>query len=218
MIAIRTNTLDLVNRGLGISGRGAPETTFADEELLQTVDVGPLIRLSRTPAESGGIFYAIIRHVHGAAGDLETGVAPYDLETPGAIGAYADPMTRGFDVWLISACVRRVSGAGTLTVAQLGVSYFSGTQGWGVDDSGVAVVVADIQALATWETLISTPPRAYGLLSGGNGTMVYPKLRLQRNPSTRIQFISTVAAAAATLDLQLVLGVFPEGLGQDVVA
>lgn len=203
--------LDNVRKQLGATGPGDPAVRLLDTEVVQTFDVEASARRGGTQAGTSGLYYPVIRNVHAGSGTLNTAVDFYTNEI-GIIAPWPAPMPAEFDIWLLAAAVRQVSGTGTFTGALL-VDYRQASQGFGVDDSGVAVVASELRVLAFWDSLI-TQNREFGLRDGAN-----PRARLGiRLPrfGTALSFSST-ASTVASFDLQLDLGVFPVGLGQDAL-
>jgi len=210
MKSVDSQALGIVNRALGLTGAGAPLTEFLDGTVDQTLDIGQLVRRGRTQVGSDGIYFGLLTNVHSGAGTLSSFTNPYDVPT-GAIAPYPVPMPPGFDIWLLSANVRQESGTGTLTAA-LSYDFPILAQGWGVDDSGVAVARADPFVLAFWDSVI-TETDEFGITEQGN-PWVPIGLRLRRNSSL---LFSSTASALATFDCQMIIGVFPVSLGQDIL-
>jgi len=180
-----------------------------------TMDQVPIVRRSRTQTGAkGGIYYGLIRNIHAVADTIQTDVNPFSIETgaiepyPSAGGARLDSSL--FDLWLIQAAVRQISGSGTLTAA-LFITYPSTAQGWGVDSAGVAVAASQQYPVAFWDNAVSQS--AVIGLQGAALPLASPQLRLPDN--SRLQFSST-SSALATWECQVLLGIFPVALGQDV--
>jgi len=209
---VASDALGIVNRALGITGSGAPRTEFPDGILDQVLDVGPLVRRGRTQAATQGIYNAVLRTVHTDAETLSTAVAPY---FPGANSRppYPDPVPVQFDIWLLGASVRQISGGGTIS-ALLAVQYGAAALGWGEDDSGVAVTLNSDISLAHWDAL-ATVSTEFAILNGARGPWARFGLRLPRHPDTSLVFRCT-SSVTATFDCNLLLGVFPVALGQDI--
>jgi len=135
-------------------------------------------------------------------------------QATGLIAPFPSPVPAGFDVWLLSASSARVSGTGGFA-ATLRIDYPASQQGFGVDDSGTAIVLAGRQTLLFYNT-IGTVGVVFGLKIGDRGPFTQIGMRLPRSPTLALVFTST-STATATFDLHLVMGLFPSSLGQDVV-
>lgn len=203
--------LDKVREQLGATGRGDPATRLLDEEVVQTFDVVHSARRGGTQAGTSGLYYPVMRNVHAGSGTIAHPLDFYANEI-GIIPPWPAPVPDELDVWLLAATIRQVSGTGTFTGAIL-MDYRQQSQGFGVDDSGAAIVASDFRVLAFWDSLI-TQTREFGLRDGANPRAVLG-IRLPRF-GTALTFTST-ASALATFDLQLDLGLFPVGLGQDAL-
>jgi len=208
---IDSDALGILTKALGLTGAGSPITELTDGVVDQALDVVPIIRRGRTQEPSSGIYTAIMQNIHAVADTETTQVDPYNVGT-GVIPPYPDPLPPQFDLWLLSATVRRQSGAATVQ-ASLHIQYGTRQQGWGVDDAGVAVVGSAPVPVGYWDALVSTQT-TFALLNGANGPNQNIMRRIPRAPNLTIEF-TTVASAAATFNCELVLGVFPVSLGQD---
>jgi len=209
---INSDALGVVNRVLGITGPGAPETDLFDAELFQTLDVNDAVRRGRTQGATQGMYHAVMRNIHGAGSTIVNTVTPYDLAV-GAIAPFPSPIPNLFDLWLLAASVRRVSGTGTIGAA-LFMSYADRAQGFGIDDSGVAVVESQNHPIAFWDA-VAAVSTAFLLQNGDRGPWARIGLRLPRDLAGTEIIFQTVTSALATYDLQLALGLFPTALGQD---
>jgi len=205
---VDSDALGIITRALGITGRGSAITEFLDGQLEQVFDVAPAIRRGRTLAGSEGIFTGLLQNVHTGATSLISQMRPFNA-TVGAIAPYPVPVPLQFDIWLLGAGLRLISGSGTLS-AILDLEYE--LQGWGIDDSGVAVVATRAIVLANWDTVV-TEGIAFGLQVNG-GPYMNIGLRLPRSSDTRFTF-RTTSSATSTWECQVILGLFPTSLGQD---
>jgi len=204
--------LDAIAPALALTGPAAGETFFEDNVLQQVLDIAELVRRGRTVGQSEGIFEATLRNVHAGAGTLISVANPYEIAV-GAIEPWPVPVPPSLEIWLLQASARLVSGTGTFSGA-LFTNYDARTQAWGVDDSGVAVVVSNHQPVVRWGAIVANT-----FSMGVSDLGEYPKFRPFRllrgfNPGTSLSFSST-ASALVTFDCQLLLGLFPSGMGQD---
>lgn len=202
-----------VNRALGLTGAGAAKTQFEDGILQQGIDVGPLIRRGRSLGDGRGIFYGVLQNVHTDAETLVSTMNPYNPAI-GNINGYPAPLPVGFDIWLIGAAVDQVSGAGTLE-AHLYIDPPSNMQGWGIDDSGVAVVTGGEFAIARWDA-VATATEEIGLQETG---LPWARLGIRMMRGHQIDAtlrFSSVSSLTSTFNCFILLAVVPIALGQDV--
>jgi len=211
---IESDALDRVYRVLGLSGGALPKSTLLDDgNVSQILSVNELVRRSRTSAATSGWFFAIFQNVHSGAGALTSSIDPYAVGAANAIAPFPANVPRGFDLWILRASLRRTSGSGGLDGAVF--SYNGGTsqQAFGVDVAGDPVASQDPIPFALFTTLDSSTSSIVGV-SGDGSVSVKVDLRLPQGISNVT--LRTDAAAAATFRGYLTLGLFPEGLGQDV--
>jgi len=212
MKKITSDALGLVSKVLGVAGAGAQETELTDGTLGQNLDVTPIIRRGRTHGQSEGIYTAVLRNIHGSAETLVTTVDPFDVTT-GRIAPYPGPMPDAFDIWLLAATIRQQTGTGTMVATlSIAVSGDPPSQGWGINDSGVAVVATPSMQIGFWDSVVTVGGPEFGITEQG-APMVKVGLRLRRGWSVVFE---SVSSAVATFQMSLILGVFPAALGQDI--
>ena len=215
MKTIDSDALSILTKALGLTGAGSPITEIADGVVDQALDVVPIVRRSRTLAGSEGLFTAIISNIHGAANTITTTIDPHRPGSALVVAPFPDVVPPEFDLWLLTATLRRESGTGTVN-ATLGFQPGAQQQAWGVTDGGVQVVQQDLQVIAYWNTLV-TSNTTFGYLSGTSPPLIPIGMRLPRGsgafPPT-LRFVSA-ASAIATYNLSLNFGLFPVSLGQD---
>lgn len=209
MKKIDSQALDSLVRALGLSGPGSPITELTDGIVDQVIDVKDIIRRSRTQAQTAGIYTGMLRNAHTGATSLTATLAPFNATTT-ARAPYPAPMPADFDVWLLTAAVTQLSGGGTLSGA-LRVNCTARIMG--LTTTGAAV--ASVQNVAFWNTVV-VEATTFGTKSGTTTPLQNIGMRLPRDPLTQIVFGST-SSATATFDCFITLGVFPVGLGQDVI-
>jgi len=213
---VDSQALGLVNRALGLTGAGAPLTEFLDGQVDQTLDIAALVRRGRTQAGTGGIYIGVMENVHGAADSQQSQIVPYNVAV-GAVAPYPSPMPPGFDVWILAATIDQVSGAGTLAAALSLEPLTDNLLGWGIDESGVAATGISTLPLAYWDSVV-TVGREFGLLGGVGQPWAHIGLRLPRPPLSDVALdFDTTSSAIATFRCYILTGVFPIGLGQDVI-
>lgn len=212
MKRVDSDALSVANRSLGLSGQGAAETEFFDGELYQVLDVSGMVRRGRTQAQTGGIYTGVMSNVHTAAETLNSNITPYAIGAGLVFAPYPDPVPVQFDVWLIAAAVEQQSGTGTFR-GVLQMDPVPSQQGFGVNNSGNQVTRTTRIALAFWDSILSIGD-SFGL---ANGVQPWQKIgfRIPRSVAT-LRFTS-VSSAIATFDCQVMLGIFPTSLGQDVL-
>jgi len=213
MKVITSTALNEVNRALGITGRGAAVTEFLDGQLDQVLDVGSLIRRGRSLGDGRGIFYGVLQNVHTDAETLVSQMNPYDPAV-GNLNGYPAPLPIGYDVWLIGAAVDQVSGGGTLE-ALLFIDPPSNMQGWGVNDSGVAVVTGGEFPIARWNAVV-TSTEEVGIQADG---LPWARLGIRMMRGHQIDAVlrfSSTSSLTSTFNCFILMAVVPIALGQDV--
>jgi len=214
---IDSAALDLINTALGITGVGDTEETIIDTRNVQQVlPILELVRRSMVFGTHGGIWQGDMVNIHAAAGDEESLIDPY---VPGALSTVGFPGSLGkqYDVWILQASMERTAGAGTLDGALL-KSLPSGqsNQAWGVNSSAAAVTGIGQTVLGLWASVDASAAgeNAVGLLGDGT-TLLRTAFRLLRG--SEITYSTTAAGASATFRCRIIMGIFPIGLGQDVL-
>jgi len=215
---IISDALLSVNRILGLTSGGETQPTLLDDgNVSQVFTINDAVRRARAGGITSGWFMGILQNVHTGAGSLIATIDPYSAGSAvPALGSWPELIPRGLDIWVLGVSTIRTVGAGTLDGA---VMYFNPTarqQAWGRDDSGVLVTSSAGIAIARWTDLdASAGSLAIGI--GGNGDAFnWVRLRVERG--TILEFRSDVATASATIRCNFILGLFPEGLGQDVAS
>jgi len=211
MKKVDSDALGILNQALGLTGAGSPITELADGVVDQTLDVVPIARRGRTQAATDGLYTAVFRNSHPGSGGLSSEIQPYDV-TPGIeFPPYPTPTPRQFDIWLLSATMRRASGSGTIQAA-LYIRYAQTQQGWGIDDSNNAVSLLSIVPVMFWNTVLGT---GFTSVVASSGEVVSrAAMRLPRDRNLSLVF-ETSASALSVYVCDMVLGVFPISLGQD---
>jgi len=213
---IDSEALVYLKRILSMPGAGSSETVLDDGNVTQVLDILPIVRRSLTPIESGGIFVGMMENVHGGADDEASEIDPY---APGAcaIGGYPPDVREGLDVWLLRADVRRTALAGELTGGQLRFDTSIEAQGWAIDDAAACLLgQGDQSVLAQWGNIDTTVNGGiHPAAEVGTGAL-YVKVGVRIRRGLRLRF-DTTSAGAATFRLVMLIGLFPEALGQDAV-
>jgi len=211
MKKVNSQNLSAVDAMLGITGVGAQQTEFEDGILQQVVNVVPAARRGGTLGPTRGIFFAHLQNVHTDAESLTSTAFPFSITT-GRVGAYPSPLRADlFDLWLIQASVRRLSGTGTL-ICQLMLDLTTGFLGWGLDDSAAAVTGIYRATLGLWDSILAGPGSAVGLLESGDTVL---KINQRLTLGCSLRFAST-SSLTSTYNCELLFGLFPAASGQDV--
>jgi len=210
---IDSDALQILTKSLGLTGAGSQVTELTDGVVDQALNIVPIVRRGRTQVATDGIYTATMRNSHTGATTITNTIEPYNVVTTLIVAPYPDPVGPQFDIWLLAAAIRQVSGTGTLS-ATLSIRY-PGSQGWGRTEGGTFVGVAQAHRLAHWDALV-TVGTAFAVLAGSEQPTAFIKTRIPRGGATELIFI-TVSSATSSYDCQLTLGVFPVALGQDGV-
>lgn len=220
MKSIDSEALSLLNRSLGLAGSGSQRTELEDGHVTQVLDIIPVARRGLTPPGTGGIFTALYSFSHGAGVTSESvTVDPYNIAAATAPNQWPTPVPQGMDVWLLGMAGNIFSGtAGNFTSAG---SYLHGLWdevAWSVDETGAYQgpgVVAPVYTLAYWDTQTNFDAAFSVLFNSTNLQSFYQLGRRIRRGET-VQLIS-LAANAVGVQFNLMLGLFPEGFGQDAL-
>jgi len=211
---IDSDALGILNKSLGLTGAGSPLTELADGVVDQALVVNEIVRRGRTVAGSAGLYACMMQNVNTDAETITNTVDVYNVPA-GASSIWPVPIPEQFDVWLLGASARRQSGTGTIT-ATFGIQLPARTQGFGIDDSGVAVAQVDPMALISFTGLISTATIDLNR-SASNGPYKRLAIRIPRGTGASVGVLrwSTVSSATSTWNLNMIMGIFPVALGQD---
>ena len=214
---IDSDALGVLNRSLGLTGAGSQITELADGVVDQVIEVGQLARRGRTLADVQGIFTPTLRNTHTDAESIGNAINPYEVGGALAVAPYPSPVPAQFDLWLIGASVRIASGtAGGMADATLSLTVGTFSQGFGRTDAGALVLVSNQIRLAWWDATVSDGT-AFGTLGGGQGAHQRIGLRLPRGGGGSVLTFKSVSTVTVEVDCQLIIGMFPIALGQDVV-
>lgn len=211
---IDSSALDETNRILGIQSSSVGRTDLEDGSVSQVLSVNDIVRRSRAQGVTEGWFYAVMQHIHTGAGELAALMNPYAPRGVQGPAYPRDAPQRQRDFWVATASLTRVSGAGDLDGAAMFIDPQPAQLAWGVTNTGVATTDESEFPVARWISgLEETLDIAYGITGDGGATV---RLGLRIGRGSRIIFRSQVDAAA-TINLMMIVGLFPAGLGQDLV-
>jgi len=214
-MAIIKNALLLpIQRLIGIAPSGSP-TVLDDDSVSLTFPVIPdIARRSLSSLPTGGYFVGILENIHSGADDESSTIDPYSARAD-AVAPYPADINAEFDLWLLTVSGRRSSGAGGLTSGLASMTTPIHVQGWGRDDSGSSLIEnprimwAEFDAISTLSAFSQEP-----MITEAGEILVKVGMRIPRG--ALISFHST-SAAAAEFQMIYTLGLFPAGLGQDVI-
>jgi len=212
MKRIDSDALGILNKSLGLTGAGSQITELMDGVVDQVLDIGPCVRRGRTQAGTGGIYSARTRNTHTDAEAKTSTISPFNPLTT-RIAPYPLVMPDRFDIWLLDAGVSHISGSSATISAALHLNYAPSQMG--ISGVGPATAAVSTRTLAHWDALV-TENVTFGVLAGDNGSRAVFGLRLPRSLTTELIFATTSVLTAA-FQLEITLGVFPIGLGQDVI-
>jgi len=211
---IISDALDQMNRVLDLAGgRPASVTELEDGSVTQVVDINPIVRRSRTIGRTTGIFNCVLENVHGAGATSESSsIDPYNAGGLNVNG-YPQPVPDDMDVWVLRVSVFiSVATGSNLTTADYFLRTAAEQQGLSSDDGGLAVSAA-IKNLPRyhWDTVTTSG----AVQNGISGAFCYdvPE-RIRRGANFRFESVATNAVETQCV---LVCGLFPIGLGQDVI-
>lgn len=217
MSLVEGDQLRLVQSLMGLSSSAVSGVTDLDDgSLTQTLPIIPeIVRRSLAEANLTGWYQGLLRNIHPGAGSINSGIDPY---SPGddAVAPYPASVPSGWDVWLLMVTGVRSSDAGDFSGGVVGVNPIATNQGWGRDNLGALVALSPRFSVARFDAVEAAIPGVSDdpLITEQGNTMVRVGLRLVRN--TTIEW-HTESVDAGTYDAQFVMGIFPEGLGQDVI-
>jgi len=164
----------------------------------------------------GGWFQGILQNVHLGADDIASAIDPYN---PGddARAPYPVIVPRGWDIWLLGVGAVQTALTGVLANAVFQINPTGTEVGWARDNSGNPVAggspsfsVARFDSILGGTGAISQDP----FLTPDGQTFVRVGIRIARGSALEFH---TTSAGATTYQGLFLMGLFPEGLGQDVL-
>jgi len=211
---IDSGALTALNRILGLAGAGGSQRSELEDGLVtQTLDVGAIVRRSRTIGGSdGGLFVFAMQNAHAVGDTQASSIDPY---APGALvwNGFPAAVPEGFDVWLLGCGGNKLSGAGALTTASLHIQDDESCLGIGVDQAGAALSGARTLILPFAAFDGTTAIAGQELLTTEAGaSWVDFHYRVRRG--MLLKFRSTTGGAW-TGQLSILAQLVPSALGQD---
>lgn len=210
MQEVDSAALHAVSKSLGLSTPGGQRTDFDDENLQQVLDVGPLIRRGRALGARGGAFSAYVVNTHPAADTQTTNLDVYKLATPTQGAGWPSPVPEGYDAWLVGS--QALQSGAIMTAAMLRIVYPSESQIYGAAGPMNMVLRTYLTTVLASVTIGSV---LYGRSIGDGQIGRTHAIRIPRGATVTWQSISN---AAGDISAILQLGLFPAGLGQDLIA
>jgi len=213
--------LSLIQKLYGLpSSQLAGVTQLDADNVSQTLPIVPeILRRSANIVgnNQGGIFQGVMEMVHSGADDEVGTYVPYAGTIAGGttvVGARAGfplPIPEGWDLWFLGCSLERFSGAGTV-VALLSLNGSPG--GWGIDDQGAAVPETPLFNIARFTSIVADAIIGYGIGADGQPWQGVGRMRLARDQEYELR---STSSAAVSYRLAILMGLFPEAMGQDIV-
>lgn len=220
MRPVDTDALRAVGPSLGIGNPGTATqmVQFDDGILQQVLDVTPLVRRSRVPVGTTGLFIFEVELVHAAAdSNREFRLNPYTLaQTGGGVtgGIYPNPVPDDMDVWVLNVSGRIEAGlAADFNSGMLDIITEPGINGFA---SGVAITNQGSPYLAAWNDTVNILQVDRLLQVGGIGIVPKIGMRVPRKAALRWRSRNQ-NAGALSVRYTTMIGLFSAGLGQDGV-
>ena len=226
---MNSQALVLLDRMLGLSGSGGEQyTTLDDGNVQQVLEIGPVARRSLTFAGEAGLYVIGMRSDADTVANIaRNSVDPYnfaaELTVSGPTNGYPVPVPRGYDVWIIRASAYSNTTAGHDWL-QLNVQLPSSSMAlysYAADGGAESQLTNDRSnvALCRWDTILAgdtlTGSSAEYVWATENGT-TSPEFGMRIPRGSRLDWITSAIATGTQAQCRVILGVFPEGLGQDV--
>lgn len=224
---MNSQALALLDRILGLSGPGGEQyTTLDDGNVQQTIDIQAIARRSLSVGDGGGIYTYELENVHTAAGQAGNQVDPYNfgnnLTVSFNTNAWPVPVPRGLDVWLIGTTMATNNDANLdwgqvmLILPAINTALVSKTTDGGAE-SQIArdqtyLNVCRYDVLKAGDFIPGAVNRYAWETTQGQ---MYVPLGMRLTRGTTIDYV-TLASGGTTAYLTLIMGIFPEGLGQDI--
>ena len=212
MQEVDSAALERVAKILRLSTGGSQLTEFQDELLQQVIDIMPMARRALTPGRLG-IFTATILNTHVGSDTITVDVDPYEPGTTFVGNGYPAVVDENFDVWLLAAHALNVTAPGDFGGGFL--SLLTTALGMGWRNEANAIAVNSLIEVYNQETTFGN---VVMLTGGGSDDFTHLDIgrRIPRDTVIRFQTVKS-GVGAGTYKAFLWLGIFPAGLGQDVV-
>ena len=226
---MNSEALVLLDRILGLSGPGGEQyTTLDDGNVQQVIEISDIARRSLTPAGTAGIFNVVIQNNDTSGTLINQTMDLYDLRNTmtltASTHAYPVPVPRGFDVWLIQASAWTGWDLTKIDLLQLNLASPSSHNAITANQTLNGAPIQSGPALGRQPLVRWDGGEAIGTITGA--TDVYPlytleglvskRLNLRIRRGTELMVASVCSASQVEMNVEIIVGVFPEGLGQDI--
>jgi len=213
---IDSDALSQVQRQLGISGIGSGVAVLEDDELRQVLDVGAAVRRGRADVANGGWFWGVLVNDHLGAGALTSFINPYEADGFELTSYPATIDVSRFDLWIIGASLRVSAGALTITRASMFFGAPLRSLAFGKDDMGAAVAPSGGGfAIAGWANQVFDDT-TLDWVGRRAGPAAFQPINLRMPRGSNLVFDSK-SPDISTYELSIMMGLFPIGLGNDVL-
>jgi hypothetical protein len=226
---MNSQALVLLDRILGLSGPGGEQyTTLDDGNVQQVLDIAAIARRSLTQAGSAGIYQLTMHATHDAGSLSNMFLDPYNFGASVTLtsrtNSFPTPVPRGFDVWLIGASFSTDTNGTRLDWGQLSLQSPSSHMALNIAQTNMGGETQETNDLAwthlaRWDT-IHTDDMITGVVGRQlwettNGRAYVPfNMRLRRGQ--QLVAMNNSSSGEVQSYLTCTLGLFPEGLGQDI--
>lgn len=218
MAIIKNPILARIQSLIGSPGAGTP-TVLDDDSVSLTLPIVPAISRRGLAGLSTGMFVGMFECSHVASGELEAGpLDPYAVVSTNIVlaGGWPTPVPDGFDVWVLSACGEFSGGtASAFTESALTIEEPNVHRAWSINQAGASVSGAIVRTVAWWDNIQA----ALGLVGPLQNTISGQTIMQIGERMRRGSLLSYHSEATGTVETraQVLMGLFPAGLGQDGV-
>jgi len=216
MALIKGSQLSFVSKLFDLAGEQVRGATDLDvENVSQVLNINEIVRRSNSGgALATGLFVGVMENANGAgATNVESTIDPYAVGINAGPG-FPTPIGDDFDIWLLEITGRRSAGTGSnFTEALFSLDDPNTHLAFGVSDAPLPISPLPIRSLVRFTDLQE--------LTATNNVLVDQVGQCRFNVQQRIRRGTTfswgsIATNAVTVRVQLLMGLFPAGLGQDV--
>jgi len=218
---VDSEALVFLNRALGLSGNPSGETILDDGFITQVIDVAPIARRGLPPGS--GLWYVAVEIIHTATGDLAVSIDPYDPIAAAGVAAnkngYPASIPKGFDIWCLGAAglTSDVTDFNTLCLL---FTLAAVNQGIAVTNTAGVLTTpapgAEAYPLGFFDTTVTIEAGTHILSNTLTGDpQIRVSQRIRRGELLIVRSNADVGGTVANI-MMITLGLFPEGLGQDV--
>ena len=226
---MNSQALVLLDRMLGLSGPGGEQyTTLDDGNVQQVLEISDVARRSLTPAGSAGVFTIMFENYEaGSTGVSSNVIDPYNFANELTVNfdtnGYPVPVPLGFDVWVIQASAYTYDPS-DFAWLQLSMVYPAKTTALTsrINAGGAEAQIGNnisYHHLVRWDTqlpgdVVTGADQQY-VWATENGSLTQ-KIGTRVPRGGTLHFITDASVAGNYAFCNVILGLFPEGLGQDI--